>query len=311
MDVILHFGAHRTATTTFQRMMGRSGDALRATGRAYWGPKRTRSTLFDGLLGPAAGIMPWVSRRGHRAAGRVQLAMSELEEQGASSLLISEENMVGTLRQTLATGKLYPDAHGRGARLGSVFGENCVRIGVGIRSYDAWWTSAIAFSVAKAGPVPGPALTETVIAQPRRWRDVITDLADVFPAAEVVVWTHEVMAARPELVAKALIGPDLPRLRGTRDWHNAAPTPAAMRGYLSDLGQPTDGVIEKEGRFQPFAPQDRRVLQAHYADDIAWLRAGEDERITYIDDLGTDPGATGHGEGQANEGRGFEDRRMA
>jgi len=50
MDVILHIGAHRTATTTFQAWMLQNADALAAGGIAYWGPDRTRAGLFSGLV---------------------------------------------------------------------------------------------------------------------------------------------------------------------------------------------------------------------------------------------------------------------
>lgn len=307
MDVTLHFGAHRTATTTFQRMLGQSGRHMREAGCAYWGPKRTRSALFDGLLGPSAGLLPWAARKGNRASGRVKMALDRLEGEGARHLLVSEENMVGTLRQTLITGKLYPDAFGRAARLSGAFGETCTQIGFGIRSYDAWWTSAIAFSVAKAGPVPSAALCQALLDQPRRWRDVLCDLADAFPKAKLCVWTHEAMAARPEAVARALLGAETPQLFGARDWHNAAPTPAALRGHLRDLGQCADGVIEQAGRFMPFDAPKRRALQALYADDIAWLRSGQDDRITYIDDLGNDLVATG---GHQDDRRAIEIRKV-
>ena len=308
MDVTLHFGAHRTATTTFQRMMGQSGPALRARGLAYWGPKRTRSALFDGLLGPAAGILPWTSRRGNRAAGRVALALDKLQADGVRRLLVSEENMVGTLRQTLSVAKLYPDTFGRASRLAGAFGGRCTRIGLSIRSYDDWWASAIAFSVAKAGPAPSEALNRALVSQPRRWRHVIGELADAFPDAEVCIWTHEAKAARPEQVARTLLGEALPLLKGTRDWHNAAPTPAALRGHLRDLGESDSGVIDCAGRFMPFAAAEQRILQAQYAEDIAWLRSGQDDRIRFIDDPGEDPVATG--KGSYDDRRAVEDRQV-
>ena len=308
MDVTLHFGAHRTATTTFQRMMGQSGPALRDAGFAYWGPKRTRSSLFDGLLGPAAGIFPWSSRKGDRAAGRVSLATDQLAAQGVQKLLVSEENMIGTLRQTLATGKLYPDAFGRAARLAGAFGGRCTQIGLGIRAYDDWWASAIAFSVAKAGPVPSEELSQSLIDQPRRWRDVITDLGNAFPDARIVVWTHEELAARPEIVARALLGDGVPALSGTRDWHNAAPTPAALRGHLSDLGEASDGVIESDGRFMPFSAPERRLLKARYAEDIAWLSAGAEKNIQFIDGQDIDPAAAGRG--RSDDRRANQHRQM-
>jgi len=50
MDVILHIGAHRTATTTFQKYMRSRSAEFAARGVAFWGPLRTRRGLFAGLL---------------------------------------------------------------------------------------------------------------------------------------------------------------------------------------------------------------------------------------------------------------------
>lgn len=46
MDIILHLGAHRTASTSFQRYMRSVSDALAAGGTGFWGPGRTRKGLF-------------------------------------------------------------------------------------------------------------------------------------------------------------------------------------------------------------------------------------------------------------------------
>lgn len=307
MDVSLHFGAHRTATTTFQRMMGQNGPNLRAMGFAYWGPKRTRSPLFDGVVRGSAGPFPCVARHRKHAVGRVTRAMDWLEAEGVRRLLVSEENMLGTLRGSLTAGVLYPDAFERARHLSTSFGARCTQIGIGIRSYDDWWSSAVAFCVAKSGPVPSRALCQRLVAQPRRWRDVITDVARAFPQARLRVWSFEAMGARPEAVAQGLLGPELPALTGTRDWHNARPTPAALRGHLADLGQSAAGVVDAFGRFAPFDAQERAILQAQYADDIVWLRSGQDDRITYMDDLGQDPIATG---GIGDDQGAFEHRSM-
>lgn len=310
LDVTLHFGAHRTATTTFQRMIGQSRGGLAAKGYAYWGPKRTRSDLFEGLIGPARPALSWVNRRQPHVSRRVTDALDGLAADGTRQLLVSEENMVGTLRHTLSHRCLYPDAGGRARRLAGTFGPHCRQLAFGIRSYDAWWASAVAFCVARSGPVPSAQLSAALVDQPRRWRHVITELAATFPDARICVWTHEMMSARPEVLARALLGPDLPRLSGRRDWHNAAPTPAALRSHLADMGQSSEGVIEQTGRFMPFNASQRRALQAQYAEDIAWLRSGADGQAIYIDDLGEAPGATGPGRGQANEGY-AQNRRLA
>ncbi|MBF9034713.1 hypothetical protein HKCCE2091_10720 [Rhodobacterales bacterium HKCCE2091] len=311
MDVSLHFGAHRTATTTLQRMLGQSGRSLRDAGLAYWGPRRTRSDLFHGLIGAggsAADALPWARRRFARPAGRVGLALSRLEAEGVTRLVVSEENMLGSMRAVLAAERLYPDAGARADRLAGAFADRCRRVGIAIRCYDAWWASALAFSLLRGGPVPEPALLARLVRQPRTWRAVITDLARAFPDADVLVWSHEAMAARPEAVAAALYARDLPRLSGTRDWHNAAPMAADMRRALADLGADTGLVRDRIGRFAPFDGPARRHMQAQYAADIAWLKTDAPGNIRYIDDLGTNPIADGRGKGTTHDG---EARRMA
>ena len=55
MDVILHIGVHRTATTTFQAYLRERSDMLADQGLAFWGPRRTRNGLFHGIHGQGAG----------------------------------------------------------------------------------------------------------------------------------------------------------------------------------------------------------------------------------------------------------------
>ena len=55
MKVILHTGAHRCATTSFQEYMRQNAQPLACQGIGFWGPYRTRGgALFHGIQpGPA------------------------------------------------------------------------------------------------------------------------------------------------------------------------------------------------------------------------------------------------------------------
>lgn len=53
MDVILHIGAQRTATTSFQAYMRANSADLSAQGIGYWGPHRTRR---GGVLSPLVSL---------------------------------------------------------------------------------------------------------------------------------------------------------------------------------------------------------------------------------------------------------------
>ncbi len=309
MDVFLHVGAHRTATTSFQRMMGASRDALLGEGIAYWGPKRTRGGLFNGFGDePLAELLPWQARRLKRRVGRVKLAIAVLADDGCDRLVVSEENMLGTLRPCLAQAALYAHARPRLQQFSEAFGSRCRRVAIGIRCYDRFWASALGFSLGRGGPAPTKSVIGKIMAQPRRWRDVIQDVSRAFPEAEIVVWTHEALSNRPDAQAEALLGTPPPPLKHAYDWHNTIPSPAHLRELLMDRDEDPGLIKETGGRFMPFAALERATLRAQYAEDLAWLRSGADGLARYIDDPATDWGARGQGRGRSYDG---ENRRLA
>ncbi len=55
MRLILHIGAHRTGTTSFQSYMRRHSAELSDAGIGFWGPVRTRKGLFSGIQ-PTPGL---------------------------------------------------------------------------------------------------------------------------------------------------------------------------------------------------------------------------------------------------------------
>ncbi len=83
MELILHIGAHRTATTTFQHYMRGQSNDLSRTGISFWGPARTRTGLFHGMF-PGGGV---AERERRRVVGRVALNVTNLfdHEQGICS----------------------------------------------------------------------------------------------------------------------------------------------------------------------------------------------------------------------------------
>ena len=78
MDIILHPGAHRTASRSFQHYIRRNAGSLRAAGTAFWGPPEMRGGLLAGVV-PCPGPISasWQLRR---ARGRVALQMAKLPD---------------------------------------------------------------------------------------------------------------------------------------------------------------------------------------------------------------------------------------
>jgi len=298
MQIVLHLGAHRTATTTLQRILGDSHVALQQAGLAHWEPKRLRAGLFDGLYGggPALPL-----RQDGRAARRIALQLEQTAQAGATLLFVSEENMLGTMRLVTQAQRLYPDAGARVARFAEGFGGHDLTLGLSIRCYDAYWASVLGWHMRRGGPLPLPALCDRLVTQPRRWRHVIADLAQALPEAQVLVWTHESMADLPAELIAILTGCRLV-LHGADRWCNPAAPLAVLRAYLDDIGADPGLARGAGGRFMPFDSHQRAAMRAQYAEDLAWLAAGGGGLAEYIDGAGArPPRPTGQGRGPGDD----------
>ena len=277
MDLILHIGAHRTGTTTFQQYLQRNVIRLGDAGVEAWTPDRTRQGLFAGLLGPDDDMSgPAALRRAERATGLIRLRMDDLWGAGRQCLLVSEENMIGTPRGNLIGQALYPGLTLRLERFLPAFEDGCIRIGIAIRSYETFWASCLAYGLSRGHPPPSARALGGLAALPRRWPDVIAEVARLFPMAEVVVWPFEEYAARPDAVLSHLTGRAAPGAgRAGRQCHNASPAPVKLRHLMTLRGTGgASGLLRvHEGRWMPFDDDQIAAMQSRYAADVARLKS--------------------------------------
>ncbi|MEX3316036.1 hypothetical protein [Sulfitobacter sp. PS-8MA] len=272
MDVILHIGAHRSGTTSFQRYLRDNRAELRARGIGFWGPARVRRSVFPGLFpGPAVARGRDLRRR---AEGRVQMQLAQCRAQGLRHLLVSDENMIGSARQCLRRAALYPAIGERMARIGSAFGGRITRVVLSVRAPDLWWASAAAYTVARGHPVPSPETRAAIAQNPRSWRDVVTDLACALPETEIRVTPFEQFGALPDALFTACTDQVAPA--APTGWLNRAPDLAALRETLNARGEDPALLPDAPGRWQPFDAAQASALRERYADDQFWLAAGAD-----------------------------------
>ncbi|AHM02741.1 hypothetical protein roselon_00286 [Roseibacterium elongatum DSM 19469] len=277
MDVILHLGAHRTAETGLAAMATHHAAALSQAGLVFWARDEARAGLFDGPVG---------AHRARRAGGRLAMRAAGLEAGGARTLVVSDARMLGPLRHCVSRLRPYPDAGARVARIAGGLGAHRLTLALAIRCYDAWWASVLARRESLHADRPAGDLGDRLVTQPMRWRHVIADLARSVPQARVVVWTHEAMAARPDLVLGRLGGVD----------------PALFSRAMRPLcGGDGPAAPQHEGRM-PFDAHHRAALRAQYAEDLAWLSAGGGGLADYMDEPAEQMRAvTAEGRGHAND----------
>ncbi|OWU85169.1 hypothetical protein ATO6_09015 [Oceanicola sp. 22II-s10i] len=292
MDVILHLGAHRTASTSFQAYMRGNTRVLQGQGIGFWGPQRTRGGLLTGVI-PVRGAGP-AERQYLRASGRIALACEKSARAGIRQLVVSDENMIGAPRANLRADSLYPQAGARVRRYLDAFGGGVTQIALSIRSPELYWASCFAFAVMRGHAVPSAATLNRLTDSPRGWREVIADIACAAPGVPLMILTHEEFGSLPELRLWHMTGrrADPPDTHA-REWLNRSPGLGALRAFLGERGEDPDLLPEGTGRWMPFARAAQAELKERYADDLFWLRAGADGLARLADTTGWNSGQDG------------------
>jgi hypothetical protein len=289
MDVILHIGAHRTASTSFQAYMRCNGTALAHDGIGFWGPLRTRGGVLSGVIPILSPVPP--KRQLKQARGRILTQLAEAQERGFSQLIISDENIIGAPRQNLRAKSLYGGIGERLARFHHAFDGRITRVVLSIRSLDNLWSSTLAYAVKRGHSMPSDELLEKIASGPRTWREVITDVACAMPDVEIQVMPFETYAGQPEAKLRLMIGGarKVP-LKHHRKWLNRAPDQSQIHEILADRGvsavELAEANLAGEGRWQPFNGDQIARLRENYHDDLYWLRAGADGLATLTEETG-------------------------
>lgn len=289
MDVILHLGAHRCGTTTLQQLLQRNMALLRDAGVESWTPDRTRAGLLAGLIQRPEDLTAQIEVRARRSCGIVRIEVERLKQAGKRQLVISEENLIGAVRNNLREALLYPKLDVRLLRICPALADHVTKVGLSIRSYDAYWASSVAFGVAQGHGVPGPEKLDQLVAQKRRWRTVVKDIAAVLPKAEIVVWPFERLGSQPDAQLSVLTGGMhlQNRLNGSRDWHNPSPRLNKLRRILTVRGDVAEaGRLPKgDGRWTPFDAAQCAALRAQYMEDLAWFQSGAEGLARYVEQV--------------------------
>jgi len=287
MDVILHIGAHRTASTSFQAYMRCNSDRLARSGVGFWGPLRTRNGVFRGVIPVLSPMSP--KRQLKLARGRILTQIAGVEAKGFEALIISDENTIGTPRQNLRAQSLYRAIGDRMAQYHHAFGGQITRVALSIRSLDSFWTSMLGYAVKRGHSMPNPVLLDQIIADTRSWRDVITDIACAMPDVEIQVMPFEIYAGQPEAKLRRMTGGKVTvPLHHHRKWLNRGPNLEQLHHILLDRSEPADvlvrGAEAGNDRWHPFSAPQIAQLREKYHDDLFWLRAGADGLATLTEE---------------------------
>lgn len=252
METILHLGVHQTSTKIFQGFLDYNSAKLESEGVAVWTPSTIRGGLFSGMVRPPNET----SIATERSTSLIGLTCGRLRRRQTRQLIVSEADMIGTLRANLRTQSLYGELTPRLSRFANAFGQACDRIILSIRSYETYWASSIAFAQTTGYPMLGAPQIARIVHQPRRWTHVIRDIHGLFPKAEILVLPYEAF------------GDD------AREMLDLATGNRWISAHLADRNDAPD-IHRKEG-LSPFDAVTQHKLRKRYDKDLAWMANGAD-----------------------------------
>lgn len=287
VEICLHLGAHRTGSTGLQVLLNSQRSALRRAGISYWGPERTRGGLLAGLVKNPMHLSVRDTRLGARSCGRLRMEFERLEHAGIQRHIVSEENLIGTMAQNLEAVRLYGQIADRLTRVAPAFDGRSLRIGLAIRAYDLHWASQLAFRVKAGAALPSVADLDRLVTQPRRWRNVITEIGNTFRDAQIVIWPFEGWIANPTPLIAALVGGPVALAPMAKPHKSNASASAVELAQIAAERGDLDSAIRlatagQGARYMPFDTEQVWKLQEDYRADIAWLKAGAGARVTYL-----------------------------
>ncbi|NOR60892.1 MAG: hypothetical protein GQ535_00160 [Rhodobacteraceae bacterium] len=189
--IILHLGAHRTASTHVQGVLGKNTALLAGAGISA----PSQDAVKNALTKPLGARIPSVQ------AGFRPLA-------GLETVVISDENLLGFLNSIFTHGEFYPDTARRLAKLRAMLPVDPVKIVVAIRPYESFFASAYGRWLAPGRMVlPRATVAELVLGLKRGWGDVLADIAGAFPDSELLISEYSSNPRFGPAQLSAILGP--------------------------------------------------------------------------------------------------------
>lgn len=277
LDITLHFGAHKTATTHLQSVLSRNQKALRLAGQKYFGPVQIRQHR--------GGVQRFL-----RLDEPKQVRDERLAELSGphSKVLLSEENFAGRIlaNQGKRTGRRpYPRADQRFFALAQGLADHRLHLAFAVRNPATFLVSAYS-QVLFAGQFDRwDNFVDHIDFEVFRWFPMIAGIANSGLCESITIWPYERYRVDFDKILVALLGEGHPPIdadiqRETHVGLSAAAVEACekwnaegYKGHLGVIAREDFPVSDAHPRFQPWSPGQLKIAQSAYLDDLTKIAA--------------------------------------
>ncbi|THH34454.1 hypothetical protein E4Z66_18670 [Aliishimia ponticola] len=188
--VILHLGAHKTATTHIQATMRDQRDMLADQGTAVILPSDLRGRHGLHRLG---GKHPDEQARLERENRTKLLDALELcaSTPGLRQITLSEEGILGSPRECLTAGHILPFLEPNLRSLPTELDHPNVTVIFAVRDYGSFFSSCFTTTLRRGKLFDAEHLKPLLRTLPNRWEHVLHDIRAALPRARLKIWRHE------------------------------------------------------------------------------------------------------------------------
>lgn len=195
--IILHLGAHRTASTHVQGVLAKNQALLAAAGIGAPCQEDIKTALTKPI-----NVFPAPAQAGYA------LLLKRSGCEGRKTVVISDENLLGFLNNIFSHGEFYPDTAHNMAELKAFLPVSPAKIVIAIRPYASFFASAYGRWLApKRMVLPRAVLSELVLGVARGWPDVLVEVAAAFPESELRISEYSPDPRFGHSQLKAILGP--------------------------------------------------------------------------------------------------------
>jgi hypothetical protein len=279
IKIIIHAGAHKTASTHLQNRVLENENLVVKSGCSYLGPEKIRDQF--GTLWRALGRSDTPDEQERKLAALAA---------GQPRLVISEENIIGGFKDLMNGPNraiLYPKAVERLARLAQLVAPNPLHIAMAVREPSSYYVSVYNQLLLSGRFQTWERFSKGLDPTAVKWSDILRPIAEIPGVAAVSIWRYEDYHRLLPQILNTLLGqprPDIPlhmekrmheglserAVQACCTWHAAG-----YDGRLGAVAREDFPVSDAYPKFSPWPEALMRESRAAYGRDIEALgRAG-------------------------------------
>jgi hypothetical protein len=279
IKIIIHAGAHKTASTHLQNRLLENEKRVVKSGCSYLGPEKIRDQF--GTLWRALGRSDTSDEQERKLAALAA---------GQPRLVISEENIIGGFKDLMNGPNraiLYPKAVERLARLAQLVAPNPLHIAMAVREPSSYYVSVYNQLLLSGRFQTWERFSKGLDPTAVKWSDILRPIAEIPGVAAVSIWRYEDYHRLLPQILNTLLGqprPDIPlhmekrmheglserAVQACCTWHAAG-----YGGRLGAVAREDFPVSDAYPKFSPWPEALMRESRAAYGRDIEALgRAG-------------------------------------